>query len=602
MLRKLPVVGDRAAAAWHDVLAIGRRTLIPAGAALRKMGAVGGRFADDMSVTLDKAQQLASEDVAVVKKLLNPLTQPERNHIGRVLGGEDVAKDVHVQGIVDEIRLRLDRVAEQATEVQLRELMPGNRAIRPFQYRDDYFPIVYPERMRRELARVGSEKHRQALRALVARGQAKDLKEAARLLDRHLKTPVEVRDRHLQLARTLALPGWDEDPTRVLPQYFMRAWKRIETARTFGANDEHAAKAITLLRAEGHDAKLARDIYFAFADRAPRDYGQLVRATRTFNIVTLLSTAGLLQPAQLSNTIAVVGYRNFVKGLAGLFTTGGRKWAARTGAYMQELMQELHPFSEDIGGHFSLSRFWVNMIGLEKGDKANRIVSALAGYHHAGDMAQKLVRNPTHKATLRELVKLGLDPEQVLKQGGQLTSQQLRDAGQALSHRTQFRGSVLDLPILKQTPVGQFMFLFKTFALQQMTFVEGLMKEFALGNRAPLFRYLAATGTLGAGVGTAARAVRGRKAPDDPVLGYLEAAATAGALGMAYDAFRATEGGQGFMLSFLAGPTVGQLSDFISEDVPALARGDSKRMMRSALKKTPGVGPVLTNWLIPKED
>lgn len=597
-LRRLPS-GDRFGDAFNDVRRLAARVLLPADVALKKMGATGAALATKMSQVVDRAARIASEDVLEIKQLTKGLSQAQRNHLGEVLAGNTPAKDASTQVIVDRIRMRLDRVAQEASGTNLRELVAGQNRIRPFAYRENYFPLVYPDHVIRKYLEPGPVREK-TLQYILNTGQASTKEEAEDLLRRHFVTPPEFRYGHLQVARELTLPDWERDPLKVLPLYFMRAWKRIETARDFGAGDEAAAQAIKALRDEGHDAKLASDIYFAFADKAPRDYGNLVRLTRTFNIVTMLSTAGLLQFAQHGNIIASAGFRNYLKGLGGLMSKEGKEWAATTGAYMQELIQELVPISEDIAGQRSASAFWLRFIGLTPLDKANRMIASLAGYHRATELAARHAAAPSKKLAT-ELARLGLDADLVVRQGGTLTREQLRVAGQQMSHLTQFRGASLDLPALRSTPAGQFMFLFKSFAIQQMRYTHDLLQNARKnGEWGPLLRYLAATGTLTAAVGDASRTLRGRQRPDDPAWAYVEAMLGAGAVGMAYDAMRAVEGGPAWFAGFLAGPTASQVIEFVSRDAVEAAKGNPQLMLHNTLRRFPGIGNHLAEWLIPR--
>lgn len=591
-LTKLPG-GDRMASIFDDATKFFNRAIVASSDAMNKMGPFGQRLATMMSTTLDKAARTASEDVRAIQLIGRKYTTAQRHKISDILNGTDVATDLAMQRDVELLRERLDRVARGAVEGRVREYVPSSNTIRKFEYRQDYFPLTYTDKTVKRLMTDGPEREA-VLRKLVEQGQAADRGSAEALLKRHFQTPAEFRYGHLQVARELALPGFERDFMKVLPLYFMRSWKRIETAKTFGPQDEGAAYLIKQLKEQGHDFGLAFKAYEAFADKAPLDYQDLIRATKSFNVISLLSTAGLVQLSQHSNTIAYAGFKNYMKGLGAMYTKEGRGWAAETGAYMQELVQDLVPFGDQ-----SATGKWLNMIGMTPLDKNNRIIAALAGRYQAADVARQLVAKPQDATLRRTIVQMGLTPDEVLAQRGVLNNEQLRIAGQQVSHITQFRGSPLDLPVLKNTTAGQFVYLFKSFSLQQMRFVGVLMDEAKKGNIAPAMRYLGATGTLSAAVGETVRYLRGRPEADDPAWGYFEAALNSGAIGIAGDALRSANNGPEFFAKFLAGPSASQIFDLFGRDLPALAAGKPEVILHDALSHTPGIGKQLADYLIP---
>jgi hypothetical protein len=361
---------------------------------------------------------------------------------------------------------------------------------------------------------------------------------------------------------------------------------------------------------------MSRDVYRAFSDKLPLEFGALVRATRDFNTVSLLSTAGIAQLAQHANTIAYTGFKNYMRGLGLYFTREGRQYAARTGAYMQELLGEMLPEEvppgilnvralKNVVTGPSRAANWLQFIGLTPLDKANRAIASLAGRFHADEVARKFVSAvESGDATAlarqgRELTRLRLNPDEVLASRGVLSGEQHLVASQSVSHLTQFRGSVLDMPAWRNTlSMGKMAYLFKTFSVQQFRFTATLLSEAKQGNVGPLMRYLAATSTLTPAVGMAVQAARGRKSSNNASWAYVEAALNAGAVGIAADGLRAAAGGPEWVLGFVGGPTAGQLANLVSESAQAI-QGNPKTLIRDALRHAPMVGPHLANWLIP---
>ena len=596
MLQKLPD-SERAQDVFSNIMDIYKRGILVSGVAVSKMGALGAEIAQKMSGVIDTASQLASEDVHMLNRLTRGLTKRELEHLGMVLHGAEVPETEAISTIANSLRDRMDRIAASAQEHGLQELVPSTDQIRPFAYRKNFFPMVYPDKVLRALRTPGPE--RDAIIAKIMGNSTVPVtkQEAEMQLERFLKMPPEIRFGHLQVARELSLPDFEKNINKVLPMYFTRAWRRIETARIFGAGDEAMIQPggyLSKLAEQGYDPNIARETYLAFADRAPHGYGALIRATRSLNVVSLLSTAGLVQLGQQSNTIAYIGVKNYMRGLGALFTQEGKDWAAQTGSYMQDMLSSISP--EGVSQH------WMRIIGLTPLDKANRIIATLGGYFHAKELAEKYAASIGTSAETkfaRLLTQIGLVPEEVAAAGGQLTNQQLRDAAQQVSHITQFRGSPLEMPIYKNnTALGQFAYLFKGFAIAQFRFVNQLVTEARVhGNWAPLLRYFAATGTLTAGIGHVARTLRGNNVPDHPGWAYLDAAASGGALGIGYDTMKAMASGPEFFANFLGGPTASDVYHLFGTDVPEAVRGNPKAVIAHVLSKTPIFGRRLAKYL-----
>lgn len=593
-------VAHKSPTAFSNVVDMYKRWVLQSGAALNRMGEVGKQATFRLSGILDRTQQHAIRDVLAMDKALKGLSKSEMENVAEVLNGSSVPVSDAAEQAAGSIRLLLNRVRDAARGSGIQTMSRSTGIKRAFTgFEDDYFPLTWTEESIKKFTTPGSKMREDALKMIMETHQAANRREAEALLTRWVRTPMEIRDNHLQLSREAAMPGWDRDVKRVLSKYFLRAWKRIETANEFGADDSGWNAIETQLRDQGHDDILAKQIWTAFNDRAPIGYRKLIEATRTFNIVSLLDFGtGVLQFGQHANIAAREGFKNYLKGTAQLFTKEGRAWAEGTGAALLETIQDIMP-----SGERGLSSRWTHLIGLEPLDKANRFIAALAGRERAKDLAAKVVQgldalSPRKRASfMRDLARLGLNADQVAAQGGRLTPEQLSLAGLRASNDTQFRSSVLDLPAMKNTTAGQFIYLFRSFAIQQFRFVRDLVTEARKGNAGPLIKYASMTGTLGAMSGETVRQLRGKKA-DDPWVEYAEAVVQAGALGIGYDALRAAEKGPEMIASFVGGPTAGQAASFLHEGVQA-AKGNPDLLLRDAIKHVPLFGRTVANYLVP---
>ena len=608
LLLKLPY-GERVLPVFNNVASLLARSVVAAGDVVEKMGPAGAELAQKMSTTLDRGTRIAANDIIAIEGALRKMPLRERINVAHSLHGDDVPMNDNIQVIVDDIRTRLEKVGTSAQEVQLRVYNPATGKARPFELRKSYFPLDYSDKTIRRYLTNGTPEREEALKMLMRGEQAVSRKEAEALLSRYLHPHMsEFNYGHLQIARSIAIPGWEEDPLKVLPQYFLRSWKRIEIAREFGPKHELARKLWQQIGADGHDWRTAAQTYRAFADAEPLGLRELANATRSFNILTLLSTSGLVQFSQHTNTIAYTGYKNYMQGLATFLSRDpqARELAARTGAYMGEMLQDVIPY----GDRGLTSRFLgFPGIGLSTFDKINRIVAAFAGMYHADEQAAKLFAAYETGGALktqlqRDITRMGLKVEEVIAQKGILAPEQRLIAGQQISHATQFRGSVLDLPLNRHSTMGQFIYLFKTFTLQQGRFVAGLMAEGKQGNWAPMMRYLAATGvfttSVGEAVATARQVLSGKeRAQHDLAYTMIENAAIGGALGIASDMSTAMANGPDFVASLIAGPNFKQLFDLIGRDIPEAVRGRPEVILHDTLRHIPLFGKRVADWLVP---
>jgi len=615
-LLKLPS-GDLLEKAYAESVAFVNRSFIPITSVLNRMGGTAKMLSGLMNETTDRATMLAANDLEGLT-ILRKLSTVERRNVAHVLHGDDVPMNDKVVEVAATIRMLLDDIAANASDVGLRVYSPRTNTARAFVPRKNYFPLEYSEKTIRKYMLPGPEREA-ALKRIMASEQGINRAQAEAILNRYLRPEMsEFRYGHLQIQRELALPGWEEDPLKVLPQYFLRARKRIEIARTFGAADEAAHKMIRAISKEGRDAKFAADAYKSFADKQPKELTGLAKLARNINIMSLLTTAGIVQPAQLSNIAALTGYKNFMQGTAAFLSRNKvtQEWVARTGAYMQEIVQDVVPFAER-----SVTSGYLNLIGLLPLDKANRVIAALAGRFYADDLAVKLVSGVEGKQLQnieRKLLRIGLNPEEIRAAGGVLTSEQRSRAAQSVAHITQFRGSNIDLPFNKNTTAGQFLYLFRTYAIQQSRFVHSLVDNaFRHGDWGPMMRFMTLTGTWTPAVGAFVMGARygnwtpffgsegglsaGENRPDmEGIRNYIELAMYGGALGAAYDGFRAMYSGPQFMGSFLAGPTLTDVASFLGSDLPEL-KGNPRKMLHDALKHTPLFGRRVADWLVPLE-
>lgn len=477
-------------------------------------------------------------------------------------------------------------------------------ASRKFMKRENYFPHYFDElTIQKYLA--GGKTTAGAVDRILESGMAANRDEALVLLKRFLRAPAESRGGPLAYVRDGHdfLTDYDKDPVNVLTRYFHASARRIETARTFGRKDELAMKVINGLS----DAKAKKNVaslYKAFVGDTDPSYKDLARFTGTFHALTLLSTSGIMQPAQLMNTIAKYGWGNTLKGI-GETAKDWRKaklFAGHAGATFDNIHKDFMP--GDFGG---LSDTWTRIIGLQQLDKVNRVASAMTGRFWASEVVDRMARGvgsvAEHETWSRELQKMGINPQSVV--GGKLTHDQERMAGLYAAQSTQFASDALDLPELRNTPQGRFLYLFKSFGFQQTYFVKNeIMAPAERGDYRPLLRFLSAASVAAPVVGETVRYLKHRETPDDVKLRVVEDLAMVGTTGMFFDAFRAMSGGPSSIFSWALGPTAGETAQLIGSDLYPAAEGlvkegtpNFKPLVKHMTSRVPLAGPWLKETL-----
>jgi len=505
----------------------------------------------------------------------------------------------------------------QRTEAEARA-MATKAASRPYQPREFYVPHYYTPGSIRELE-SNPAKMEKAIDLVIKRGFADDRDMGKKIVQMYLRQPGEFRGGPLQHSRELdgiIDGGYDKDLRKVGARYFATASKRLETARVFGAKDELATSLFQKIASEKGNAKVANNLYLAFADSANPEFRALARLVAPIHAITLLSTAGIVQPSQISNIVARVGWTRTLRAMAETMLDWKKssKWGEHVGATLHTIASDM-----SIDSPSGVSAMWSKMIGLEQLDRYNRVVAAVAGRLYATDLAKDLagggLKGFRLKHNLRMLDKLGIQGSQVIDQAGQLTEEQTRRAGYRLAKNTQFATEVLDMPEFRNQPLGRFTFLFKSFAFQQAKFIkdEVLFEAMKHGNFAPLLNYWGSVGPTAFLIAPLVRDIKGRKPPqnDDKYveggLRMIEDLATAGAFGMYWDAARALNNGPGAIVNWATGPTISEGLQFVSSDVAGVGRGiargegpDFEPAIKHLVGRAPLVGQYIKNTWWPQ--
>lgn len=510
---------------------------------------------------------------------------------------EELAKSIH--GMLDDIGLAM-------VDHKIIAITKNNERVLA-EFRKGYVPYVYKKEYKRLVQVKGSGEWRAAIKKIMDANPSITDKEMADIeLRKIIFHPSDITNgplQHVRMNEILDSKYLEKDIRKIIPHYLYRANQRIAHAVEFGGEYQKLNDVLKEVAAKNLDFDFVEKTFEVFKGTNPHKYAATVGALRSWNVVSMLTYAGLLQPAQLSNIVAYTGSKNLVKAMALLATNPEmRIWARRCGAHLGEMIQDMLPIAE--GG---VANMHVRLIGLEPLDKANRIIAALAGRLEAEQTWSKFVIKPT-KQLRRKLEILGINPEEILsREVKDLTDMDLRKVGLLISRKTQFSADALNSPLFKNTPLGDMLYLFKSFAITQLRFnKELLMEGVKHKNWTPAMKYLSSTLTLGGAVGMGVQEARSiienkpldRSAPFAQQ--YIKAVMDAGTFGLLSNIVNSLEGGKSAVMGLMAGPAIGEMSKLFPEAWEA-AKGDPDAFMKHVVKMGGPLGKVYAGYLWPEK-
>lgn len=456
---------------------------------------------------------------------------------------------------------------------------------------------VYVQRGRR----IIDEKVRPFLDYLIKTGQAKSLKEAeAKAYRTFLHRPLRRIARYgpLEFSREINFPFWDPDPRRFLPAYTIDAITRMETAITFGPENQILNRMIkTIGQTKG--IQTAREVDNLVRTITGQIRRQPARHQVSFALRMIqtpkLAYAQILNIGQNLNTLLASDVGSLAYGLQSAFTDKGVQNALKSGAILQSLMRKQLSY---IGGSGFGERI-LKYTGFTWTELFNRTVAANAGMKYAQKTFAKLKANPTNKFLRWRLEELGISPDTALNRGNLIERELLR-AGNLMSSKTQFLSEPLYLPAWASSPEGKVVFQFKNFAFNQALFV----KRQLLSPQVPLTRKIRTLAILslvypmsGEVLGDIRSLLTGVKRPTKAWDRYWSNIAMAGTWGLAMDFWEAARFRR--VAEQIGGPTVGSVAELSENFVASVEAGEpTSGFIKSVLRQT-GVLRPIGNWLYP---
>lgn len=389
--------------------------------------------------------------------------------------------------------------------------------------------------------------------------------------------------------------GYERNAFKVAAMYIEKVAPRVAQADMFGANDQ-GARAMLEDIANTHGkaaAKQAGEVYGAWVDPMGQEYSKTAAIAREAAVPLFLTNSGIVQPAQMGNTVAREGVINTFKGIHQALTNpAARRQAELAGAAQISAL-------DDMIHRGGISDRWSRLIGLRKFDRFNRLASGMAAQFRAQDVARELAAGKMNRATLLDAKRLGIDVTQLARNNWQLTPQQTREAMFRGAASTQFLSDALSSPLNRNKYWwGPLVYMFKNFGMNQSKFVKDLVLDGVRhGHWAPAIRYAGATAVTAATVGELIGKLKGNERPDDPAVRMIENVMNVGALGMFGTLLQNIASGDvSQVTSTLAGPVVSEATGVVT-DLGQAGQGNmdplTRRLLRRTVKRVPVVGSQL---------
>jgi len=358
-----------------------------------------------------------------------------------------------------------------------------------------------------------TEKNKNFFEWIVKTGQADDISHAVKKFNVQMNKLSTPTNQSLELQRTLDIPFYDVDPTRVFTRYYSGAAKKFGEIEHFGPDEEILNSLLSSANKDlmergiedgAKDIAVMKDmINLVTGARKPADIGVggFSRIARNLEAASSLTFAFVMNATQLMNTASVVGFKNTINAFVDAMTAGGKEYAFKSGAVFNEFTQAMYGINSDsISGKLARA-VMENLTPFQAIERNNRVVTAIGAKNFVDELVGRLIagKGKTYGAVdaAEQLRKMDIRPEKVLAKNGVDLEDYLK-ASQNVSTRTQFRARVQDAPEWASSDWGRVVFQFKNFISQQWKFMRNeIVREAKNGNFAPMARYAAIAPVMG---------------------------------------------------------------------------------------------------------
>lgn len=342
---------------------------------------------------------------------------------------------------------------------------------------------------------------------------------------------------------------------------------------------------------EGENRKLAETVLrrqLGMSDE-PQFGKEALNAMALNEVVTKLSLGAIAQPSQMLSAVVRTGWQNSFKNFVRVASNDPEAWdfAVRSGVVLRSLVRESQMSLVGKDTDF------LDKVAFTKMDVASRVYGAVQGATYADYMGGELAKatglanrlkqqSSIMKAGAnvlgmpgylrnriasieRRFIDLGINPVEVVQNGGKLTNDQLLLAGQKVSTDVNFWGDQLSLPALYRSPYGRYLVQFKSFGFQQSKLIKDTVMKPAVawlhgkpyGDIGPLTRFAMVMPAGGEAISDLKSLARAKDRNVDGIARIMENISNAAGFGLAADAIRSTDFGVSGTLGLFTGPIGG---------------------------------------------
>ena len=454
-------------------------------------------------------------------------------------------------------------------------------------------------------------KNRNELLGIMQKRQGLSKKQANALLNLFVENYTNNRYAGIEKSRTFLIEGFDElekfgfetNPIIALQDFINGSSKRITEAKNFGKENELLKELMNVIRESGYDESMAQSIWNAYngLKGTPSIQKSISQALRTVQIIFKLPFGALLNATQSTNTAAEFGVRNTVKTFKEFVL---RNEKMRDRAVMAGVTEDVVSRAIKIaGGESKLVESYLRKVGFTFVETFNRIIAVGASQEWAIKSLNKLLIDKNNPKLIRHFKNLGIKDINKVLDRNRFTQEELNIIGQKAVNSTQFRNSVLDIPLLWNSPEGKVITQFKSFSFQQAQFIKRvIVDELAEGNMAPLITYLIVSQFAGEGVKDIKSILKGDTdfREDLSVLERLiDNQMTVGGFGLTGDLFnrlfvRAEKPFINVGTEFIAGPTGSDIGTILN-GIGDLFGGRIRSGILNILNTIPNLSALLRN-------
>jgi hypothetical protein len=412
---------------------------------------------------------------------------------------------------------------------------------------------------------------------------------------------------HLK-ARSIGLPGYELDPDLVIPQYLESMERRIAMTETFGPKGGGLMPELP----EGAPLEQmfpgAYEEWMAMPDGPMKESAKKVtdrvfgknyetsglfegvrpvaNALMNLQVISRLTFSALNQPSQIIMGGAAAGWRGLANNTLKMMYRDPdvASVARRSGAILHGAVRNANSqlYGETTGKFAQAAQQRLKDVGMTQADLGARVTGAMQGHTTAMYQARRLMEaekqlsGPLNKASQEfyqgqlqkisaKLQELGINPQEVLSQGGQLTDDQLLRAANSAAFDVNFWGDALSMPGFFASPEARFLLQFKSFLAQNTIlmknrFVKPAMKWVETGGKegsiAPTVKMIGAMGLWGEATADVRAFLQNKERPKEAKERLIENFAQAGTMGLFYDGMFATQKGWEGLITYAVGPSL----------------------------------------------